>query len=247
INFLTNLVDCTKKYAINEFEELKKFTREVFDIDHLEASDIAYYSEKLKQKKFSISQEEIRRYFPVKQVIDGLFAITKKLYGVDIKKRNRIQTWNDDVEFFDIFDSKGIIRGSFYLDLFSRQHKRGGAWMDECIIRKKINSKIQNPVAYLTCNFTPPINNNPTLLTHDEIITLFHEFGHGLHHMMTKIDFSSVSGINGVPWDAVELPSQFMENFCWEKKALDLFARDFETGKKMSNNLFKRMTKVRSY
>jgi len=247
INFLTNLLDCTKKYAINEFEELKKFTREVFDIDHLEASDIAYYSEKLKQKKFSISQEEIRRYFPVKQVIDGLFAITKKLYGVDIKKRNRIQTWNDDVEFFDIFDSKGIIRGSFYLDLFSRQHKRGGAWMDECIIRKKINSKIQNPVAYLTCNFTPPINNNPTLLTHDEIITLFHEFGHGLHHMMTKIDFSSISGINGVPWDAVELPSQFMENFCWEKKALDLFARDFETGKKMSNNLFKRMTKARSY
>ena len=247
INFLTNLLDCTKKYAINEFEELKKFTREVFDIDHLEASDIAYYSEKLKQKKFSISQEEIRRYFPIKQVIDGLFAITKKLYGVDIKKRNRIQTWNDDVEFFDIFDSKGIIRGSFYLDLFSRQHKRGGAWMDECIIRKKINSKIQNPVAYLTCNFTPPINNNPTLLTHDEIITLFHEFGHGLHHMMTKIDFSSISGINGVPWDAVELPSQFMENFCWEKKALDLFARDFETGKKMSNNLFKRMTKARSY
>ena len=155
--------------------------------------------------------------------------------------------WNDNVEFFDILDNKGIIKGSFYLDLFSRQHKRGGAWMDECIVRRKVNSKIQNPVAYLTCNFSPPIDNNSTLLTHDEVITLFHEFGHGLHHMMTKIDFSGVSGINGVPWDVVELPSQFMENFCWEKKALDLFALDFETGKTMSNSLFKKMKKARSF
>ena len=247
INFLTNLADRTKIYAKREFKELKEFTRETLGVDHIEASDIAYYSEKLKQKKFSISQEELRRYFPVQQVIDGLFTITKKLYGVDIKKREQIQVWNDDVEFFDILDNKGIIKGSFYLDLFSRQHKRGGAWMDECIVRRKVNSKIQNPVAYLTCNFSPPIDNNSTLLTHDEVITLFHEFGHGLHHMMTKIDFSGVSGINGVPWDVVELPSQFMENFCWERKALDLFALDFETGKTMSNDLFKKIKKARSF
>ena len=247
INFLTNLANRTRIYAKREFEELKEFTRETLGVDHIEASDIAYYSEKLKQTKFSISQEELRRYFPVQQVINGLFTITKKLYGVDIKKREQIQVWNDNVEFFDILDNKGIIKGSFYLDLFSRQHKRGGAWMDECIVRRKVNSKIQNPVAYLTCNFSPPIDNNSTLLTHDEVITLFHEFGHGLHHMMTKIDFSGVSGINGVPWDVVELPSQFMENFCWEKKALDLFALDFETGKTMSNSLFKKMKKARSF
>ena len=247
INFLTNLANRTRIYAKREFEELKEFTRETLGVDHIEASDIAYYSEKLKQKKFSISQEELRRYFPVQQVIDGLFTITKKLYGVDIKKREQIQVWNDNVEFFDILDNKGIIKGSFYLDLFSRQHKRGGAWMDECIVRRKVNSKIQNPVAYLTCNFSPPIDNNSTLLTHDEVITLFHEFGHGLHHMMTKIDFSGVSGINGVPWDVVELPSQFMENFCWERKALDLFALDFETGETMSNDLFKKMKKARSF
>ena len=155
--------------------------------------------------------------------------------------------WHDDVKFFDIFDNKGKIKGSFYLDIFSRRHKRGGAWMDECIIRRKINSEIQNPVAYLTCNFTPPIDDKSSLLTHDEVITLFHEFGHGLHHMMTNINYSGVSGINGVPWDAVELPSQFMENFCWEKEALDLFAKDFETGDTISKDLFKKMTKARTF
>ena len=247
LNFLTNLVDRTKKYAINEFKELEEFTSRLSGINNLKAYDILYYSEKLKQKKFSISQEELRRYFPIKQVINGLFSITKKLYDIEIRKRSGVQVWNNDVEFFDILDNKGIIIASFFLDLFSRQHKRGGAWMDECIVRKKINSKIQNPVAYLTCNFTPPIDDKPTLLTHDEVITLFHEFGHGLHHMMTKIDYCGVSGINGVPWDAVELPSQFMENFCWEKEALDLFARDFETGKTIDNGLFKKMTKARSF
>jgi len=247
LNFLTNLVQQAKKHAVNEFEELKEFAYRVSNTKDLKAYDILYYSEKLKQKKFSISQEELRRYFPVKQVINGLFSITKKLYNVEIKKRNAVQIWNKDVEFFDILDNKGVATGSFFLDLFSRQHKRGGAWMDECIVRKKINSKVQNPVAYLTCNFTPPIDDKPTLLTHDEVITLFHEFGHGLHHMMTKIDYCGVSGINGVPWDAVELPSQFMENFCWEKEALDLFARDFETGKTINKDLFKRMTDARSF
>ena len=247
ISFLNNLAERTKKSAKNEFNELKQFVQESTGLDHVEASDISYYSEKLKQKKFSISQEELRRYFPVKQVIKGLFKITKKLYDVDIKERTKIEVWHDDVKFFDIFDNKGKIKGSFYLDLFSRRHKRGGAWMDECIIRRKINSEIQNPVAYLTCNFTPPIDDKSSLLTHDEVITLFHEFGHGLHHMMTNINYSGVSGINGVPWDAVELPSQFMENFCWEKEALDLFAKDFETGDTISKDLFKKMTKARTF
>ena len=247
ISFLNNLAERTKKSAKNEFNELKQFVQESTGLDHVEASDISYYSEKLKQKKFSISQEELRRYFPVKQVIKGLFKITKKLYDVDIKERTKIEVWHDDVQFFDIFDNKGKIKGSFYLDLFSRRHKRGGAWMDECIIRRKTNSEIQNPVAYLTCNFTPPIDDKCSLLTHDEVITLFHEFGHGLHHMMTNINYSGVSGINGVPWDAVELPSQFMENFCWEKEALDLFAKDFETGDTINKGLFKKMTKARSF
>jgi len=247
ISFLNNLAERTKKSAKNEFNELKQFVQESTGLDHVEASDISYYSEKLKQKKFSISQEELRRYFPVKQVIKGLFKITKKLYDVDIKERTKIEVWHDDVKFFDIFDNKGKIKGSFYLDLFSRRHKRGGAWMDECIIRRKTNSEIQNPVAYLTCNFTPPIDDKSSLLTHDEVITLFHEFGHGLHHMMTNINYSGVSGINGVPWDAVELPSQFMENFCWEKEALDLFAKDFETGDTINKDLFKKMTKARSF
>ena len=247
ISFLNNLAERTKKSAKNEFNELKQFVQESTGLDHVEASDISYYSEKLKQKKFSISQEELRRYFPVKQVIKGLFKITKKLYDVDIKERTKIEVWHDDVKFFDLFDNKGKIKGSFYLDLFSRRHKRGGAWMDECIIRRKTNSEIQNPVAYLTCNFTPPIDDKSSLLTHDEVITLFHEFGHGLHHMMTNINYSGVSGINGVPWDAVELPSQFMENFCWEKEALDLFAKDFETGDTINKDLFKKMTKARSF
>ena len=247
MSFLNNLAECSKGFAIKEFDELKKFVFESTDLDRLEAWDIPYYSEKLRKKKFSISQEELRKYFPVKQVIEGLFKITNKLYGVKIKERDRTEVWHKDVKFYDIFDNKGKIIGSFYLDLFSRNHKRGGAWMDECLLRKKTGSVIQNPVAYLTCNFTPPIGNEPTLLTHDEVITLFHEFGHGLHHMMTKIDYSGVSGINGVPWDAVELPSQFMENYCWEKKALDLFARDFKTGELISDNLFEKMKNARVF
>ena len=247
LNFLTNLVDRAKKHAIDEVKELKEFAHQLTGTDILEAYDVLYFSEKLKQKKFSVSQEQLRRYFPAKQVINGLFSITKKLYDIEIKKRSGVQVWDSSVEFFDIIDNNGVTKASFFLDLFSRQHKRGGAWMDECIVRRKTSYSVQNPVAYLTCNFTPPIGNKPSLLTHDEVITLFHEFGHGLHHMMTKIDYYGVSGINGVPWDAVELPSQFMENFCWEREALDMFARDFESGEKIDSDIFKRMTKARSF
>ncbi len=247
LGFLNDLAERTKTYAEQEFAELTKFANETANISKLEAWDIAYYSEKLRQKKFDISQEVLRPYFPVHQVLEGLFAITAKLYGVIIKQREGVQVWHKDVMFFDIFDSKGEISGSFYLDLYARPHKRGGAWMDECIVRRKSNTGIQNPVAYLTCNFTPPVGEKPALLTHDEVTTLFHEFGHGLHHMMTRVEYSGVSGINGVPWDAVELPSQFMENWCWEKEALDLFARHIDSGELIDDELFGKMTRARTF
>jgi len=259
LGFLNDLVERTRDFAKKEFAELKEFalemvketTGETANVTQLDAWDVAYYAEKLRQKKFDISQEILRPYFPANQVIDGLFAITNKLYGVTIKPREGVQVWHEDVMFFDIFeaheDNKEEIRGSFYLDLYARQHKRGGAWMDECIVRKKSNATIQNPVAYLTCNFTPPIGDKPALLTHDEVTTLFHEFGHGLHHMMTRVEYSGVSGINGVPWDAVELPSQFMENWCWEKEALDLFASHIESGKALDDDLFEKMTRARTF
>ena len=247
MGFLNDLAERTRSFAQKEFDELKSFAKQEADVDELVAWDVAYYSEKLRQQKFAISQEILRPYFPVNQVIDGLFAITEKLYNVTIKQRKDIQVWHKDVMFFDILNQDGDIRGSFYLDLYARQHKRGGAWMDECIVRKKSGKDIQDPVAYLTCNFTPPIGNKPALLTHDEVTTLFHEFGHGLHHMMTRVEYSGVSGINGVPWDAVELPSQFMENWCWEKEALDLFARHVDTGELIDDELHEKMTRARTF
>jgi oligopeptidase A len=180
-------------------------------------------------------------------VIDGLFTIVNRLYGIDVKERKAVEVWHKDVRFFDIFDSAGTLRGGFYIDLYARSGKRGGAWMDECIVRKKSSSVTQVPVAYITCNFTPPVGDNPALLTHDEVITLFHEFGHGLHHMLTLVDYPSVSGINGVPWDAVELPSQFMENWCWEREALDLIARHYQTGDLISDDIFAKMLAARNF
>lgn len=247
LNFLNDLASRTKKFAEKEFEELKQFAKESANINELNAWDVGYYAEKLRQKKFDISQEILRPYFPVNQVIDGLFAITNKLYGVTFKQREGVEVWHKDVMFFDILEQDGSLRGSFYLDLYARQHKRGGAWMDECLVRKKAAATIQSPVAYLTCNFTPPIGDKQALLTHDEVTTLFHEFGHGLHHMMTRVEFSGVSGINGVPWDAVELPSQFMENWCWEKEALDLFAKHVDTAESLDDELFGKMTRARTF
>ncbi len=247
LDFLTDLAKRTHDYAQKEFDELKQFAKETDNVSELEAWDVAFYSEKLRQKKFDISQEMLRPYFPADQVLEGLFAITNKLYDVTIKQRSGVEVWHKDVLFFDIFDSAGKIRGSFYLDLYARQHKRGGAWMDECIVRKKSVSSLQDPVAFLICNFTPPIDGKASLLTHDEVTTLFHEFGHGLHHMMTRVDYSGVSGINGVPWDAVELPSQFMENWCWEKEALNLFARHVESGDLLDDDIFEKMTRARTF
>ena len=247
MDFLTDLASRSIKAARSEYKELQDFAREHFKTGQLDAWDTAYYSEKLRVYKFNLSQEELRPYFPVPQVLDGLFAIVNQLYGLNIKQRENIDTWHPDVRFFDIYDSSNTLRGGFYLDLYARPHKRGGAWMDECIVRKNTRAGLQTPVAYLTCNFTPPIGDDPSLLTHNEVLTLFHEFGHGLHHMLTLVDYPGVAGINGVPWDAVELPSQFMENWCWERESLDLIARHYKTGEKINDDLFNRMAASRTF
>jgi oligopeptidase A len=247
MDFLNDLVTRSKSAAEKELEAVQQFTRELDGPETLEAWDIPYYSEKLRQQKYAISQEELKPWFPVNNVVSGLFAIVNKLYGLNIEAVDGIDTWHEDVRFYRIHDASGELRGEFYLDLYTRPHKRGGAWMDECICRRKTAQGVQTPVAFLTCNFSPPIGDDPALFTHDEVITLFHEFGHGLHHMLTRVDYTSVSGINGVAWDAVELPSQFMENWCWEREALDMIAAHYQTGGKIPDDLFNRMLQAKNF
>ena len=247
MGFLEDLAQRSRPAASKELEEVCEFARTQFQQDELQAWDIAYYSEKLRQHKYAISQEELKPYFPEPTVVSGLFAIVGKLYGLQIEAVEGIDTWHEDVAFYRIHDESGSLRGEFYLDLYARPHKRGGAWMDECIARRRSDAGLQTPVAYLTCNFSPPIGEQPALFTHDEVITLFHEFGHGLHHMLTQVDYTPVSGISGVAWDAVELPSQFMENWCWEREALDLFSGHFETGDKIPGELYDRMQAAKNF
>ena len=247
MGFLEDLAQRSRPAAIKELQEVREFARTQYQQDELQAWDIAYYSEKLRQDKYAISQEELKPYFPEPVVVSGLFAIVGKLYGLQIEAVEGVDTWHKDVAFYRIHDQAGTLRGEFYLDLYARPHKRGGAWMDECISRRRGDAGLQTPVAYLTCNFSPPIGDQPALFTHDEVITLFHEFGHGLHHMLTQVDYTSVSGISGVAWDAVELPSQFMENWCWEREALDLFCAHFETGEKIPGGLYERMQAARNF
>jgi oligopeptidase A len=247
MNFLQDLAQRSKPAAQQELEELRHFARERHECHELQVWDIAYYSEKLRQEKYAISQEELKPYFPEPRVVSGLFSIVERLYGLHIEAVAGIDTWHKDVAFYRIRDAAGDIRGEFYLDLYARPHKRGGAWMDECLSRRRGSSGLQIPVAFLICNFSPPIGEQPALFTHDEVITLFHEFGHGLHHMLTQIDYAGVSGISGVAWDAVELPSQFMENWCWEREALDLFSGHFATGEKLPETLYQRMRQARNF
>ena len=247
LDFLNDLALRSGNMAKQELQELQTFAKSEFGLNQIQAWDLAYYAEKLRQHKYALSQEELRPYFPAPQVIEGLFTIVNRLYGIEVKERQHVEVWHDDVRFYDIFDNAGSLRGGFYLDLYARTGKRGGAWMDECIVRKKTATDVQTPVAYITCNFTPPVGNQPALLTHDEVITLFHEFGHGLHHMLTLVDYSGVSGINGVPWDAVELPSQFMENWCWEREALDLIGKHYQTGDLISDVIFEKMISARNF
>jgi oligopeptidase A len=247
LDFLNDLAERSKPIAEKEFAELKAFAKQTADMDELQAWDVTYYAEKLRQQRYSISQEELKPYFPEDKVVAGLFAVVNRLYGLDIKERDDVDTWHKDVRFFDIYDGNGELRGQFYLDLYARNHKRGGAWMDECLVRRQTANGIQTPVAFLTCNFSEPVGDKPALFTHDEVTTLFHEFGHGLHHMLTKIDYAAVSGINGVAWDAVELPSQFMENWCWEREALDLISGHYETGDALPQDLFDKMIAARNF
>ncbi len=245
--FLQDLAGRSKARAEQELAELEVFAQEQHGLDRLQAWDMAYYSEKLRQQRFAISQEELRPYFPAPKVIAGLFAVAQRLFGIQITAVEGIDTWHPEVGFYEIRDRQGALRGQFYLDLYARPHKRGGAWMDGCIDRLFTDRCDQMPVAFLTCNFTPPVGEKPSLLTHDEVQTLFHEFGHGLHHLLTQVDYSAVSGINGVAWDAVELPSQFLENWCWEQPALDLIAGDWQSGEPLPEELYLRMRKAKNF
>ena len=247
LDFLGDLATRSKPIAEKEFVELQSFAKENTELRGVEAWDMTYFSEKLRQQRYAISQEEIKSYFPEDKVVSGLFAVVNRLYGLNIVERHDIDVWHPSVRFFDIFDESGASRGQFYLDLYARSHKRGGAWMDECLSHRLTPNGFQIPVAYLTCNFSEPIGDKPALFSHDEVTTLFHEFGHGLHHMLTKIHYAGVSGINGVPWDAVELPSQFMENWCWEREALDLISGHFETGETLPSALFDKMIAARNF
>lgn len=247
IDFLENLANKSLLQAHQDLAELTQFAKQEYAIDVLEAWDIGYYSEKMRQHFYQLSQEEVKAYFPINKVLSGLFTIVEKLYSLKISPVSDFESWHTDVSFYEIKDVNGEIRGQFYLDLYARSKKRGGAWMDDCVCRRLTKQGIQNPVAFLVCNFTPPTGNDPALLTHDEVQTLFHEFGHGLHHMLTKVDYLGVSGINGVQWDAVELPSQFMENWCWEKQALTLISGHFQTGETLPEELFNKMLKAKNF
>lgn len=244
--FLNDLAERSLPLAKQELDELRAFARQTHGMDALESWDIGYYSEKLQQHKYAISQEELKPYFPEDKVLSGMFAVVERLYGFKIIERHDIDVWHKDVRFFEISDANGV-RGQFYLDLYARPQKRGGAWMDDCVTRMQTVEGVQVPVAYLTCNFSAPIGDAPALFNHDEVLTMFHEFGHGLHHMLTQVDYPSVSGIGGVPWDAVELPSQFMENWCWQKEALSDIAGHYKTGEPLPDELFDKMIAARNF
>ncbi len=213
--FLEDLARRARPFAEADVAELREFARRELALEKLEAWDVAYASEKLRVKRYAFSEQEVKQYFPEEIAVQGLFRVAQTLYGIRIQPA-QAPRWHEDVRFYELRDAAGALVGQFYMDLYARDTKRGGAWMDDAITRRRKGTQLQTPVAYLTCNFSRPVGNRPALFTHDEVLTLFHEFGHGLHHLLTLVEDLGVSGINGVEWDAVELPSQFMENFCWE-------------------------------
>ena len=248
IGFLEDLALKSKPQALQEKQELADYALTQFGLADIEAWDVSYYSEKLKQAKYSVSEEELRPYFPEQKVLSGLFKVVSRLFGIEVTEVTNVDTWHKDVRFFELHDSIGRLRGSFYLDLFARAKKRGGAWMDVCRSRRtRINGELQTPVAYLVCNFSGPVGSKPALFTHDEVITLFHEFGHGIHHMLTQVDVGGVSGISGVAWDAVELPSQFLENWCWQPEALAFISGHYETYEPLPQDLLDKMLAARNF
>ena len=245
LEFLNELAQKSRPLAERDIQALRDFAATQGCTD-LQPWDMTYYSEKLRVEKYAISQEELRPYFPAERVINGMFDVVKRLYDIDIVQVAVFDSWHPDVRFYHIFKSGEKI-ASFYLDLFAREHKRGGAWMADCRVRRKTDTGTQLPVAFLTCNFTPPVGDTPSLLTHDEVTTLFHEFGHGLHHMLTQIDVAAVSGINGVAWDAVELPSQFLENWCWEPEAIPLISGHYQTAEPLPQALLDKMLAAKNF
>jgi len=248
IDFLTELADKSVLQAKQERDHVLAFAKEEDGLDTLQAWDLSYYAERLKQQRYNISDEELRPYFPEQKVVSGLFDVVHRLFGLTIKESKDVDVWHKDVRFFEIYNRQKEHIGSFYLDLYAREHKRGGAWMNDCRVRRrKVDGSLQLPVAYLTCNFTKPVGNQAALFTHNEVVTLFHEFGHGLHHMLTKIEAADVSGINGVPWDAVELPSQFLENWCWEPEALALISGHVDTDDTLPADLLAKMLEAKNY
>ena len=246
MHFLHDLARRSHPQAERELAELRAFAA-TLGHDDLQPWDVPYYSEKLRQQRYSISQEEVKPYFPETRVIPGMFEVVGRLYRVSFHEVEGVEAWHPDVKFYEIRDADGHEVAQFYFDLYARPNKRGGAWMGTCQSRMVTVERCQLPVAYMTCNFTPPVGGKPALLTHDEVETLFHEFGHGLHHMLTRVDYPAVSGINGVAWDAVELPSQFMENFCWQREALDLFSGHYESGEPIPTEMFERMLSAKNF
>lgn len=247
LGFLEDLAKRSKAQAQEEVKEVQAYAESKGTSD-LKPWDYPYYSEMLKQEKYSISDEQIRPYFPLNKVLSGLFNLVKNLFGIEVRPHLGMDTWHKDVSFYDIHDKDGNLLGGFYTDLYARERKNGGAWMDSCAGRRyRQDGSLQTPVAYLICNFMPPIGDKPALLNHDEVETLFHEFGHCLHHLLTTVDVSSLAGINNVPWDAVEVPSQFMENFTWQPEVLDLLTCHVDTGAKLPAELLANMLASRNY
>jgi oligopeptidase A len=250
LEFLRDLARRARPFAERDLEDLKTFSRERLKIEKPESWDIAFASEKLRAERYAFSDQEVKQYFPEPQVIAGMFRLVEDLYQVRIVEA-RAETWHEDVRFYEIRSMSGEPIGQFYVDLYARESKQGGAWMDSAISRRRLATGIQNPVAYLNCNFSRPVGGKPAVFTHDEVITLFHEFGHGLHHLLTRAEDLGVSGISGVEWDAVELPSQFMENFCWEWNVLERMTRHVGPGKMsgapLPRELFEKMLAAKNF
>lgn len=247
LRFLGELADRARPFAEKDWEELQAFAKTTLGIDKLEPWDMAYASEKLREARYAFSEQEVKQYFPEPAVLEGLFNVVQTLFSVKIQPE-AAEVWHPDVRFFRVESAQGELLAQFYIDLYAREGKRGGAWMDDARGRKLLGEAgVQTPVAYLTCNFSGPVGNKPALFTHDEVITLFHEFGHGLHHMLTQVDELGVSGINGVEWDAVELPSQFMENFCWEWEVLSRMTRHVNSGEPLPRKLYDSMLAAKNF
>ncbi len=247
LDFLNQLVDASLPKAQQEFTALKQFAQETLGIDDMQAWDVSYASEQLRQQRYAISDEDLRPYFPESQVVAGLFAIVHKLFGVTMQPLNGADLWHPDVKAYAMFNAEDELIAAFYFDLYARTDKRGGAWMDDCQVRRRLNGGLQLPVAYVNCNFSGPVGNTPALFQHSDVVTLFHEFGHALQHMLTKIDYADVSGINGVPWDAVEVASQFLENWAWQKESMPLISKHYQTGETLPDDLFEKMNRAKNF